>query len=363
MTADLDTLLTALYVLIDDHVIPSGRRGPGRPKKLSDAELVCLAVAQVLLGARSEHHWLRLCYTRLGHLFPYLPHQPGYHKRAEGCRAAFGGDDGLPGPGGAVLVRPGAADRRHAGAVRRLPGDRQAVQVGGVGGLRLLRRAFPLVLGLKLYLVTTPDGMPTAWCLASPGIGEREVAAALLAQAAGTGALRPGLGAVWRSWCGHGESGCGSVALDEPLGDGGRETLAALGVPLLVPGRAPAARSRSLTTSPQSGQAHRNTPSCPLRWADRSAAYSQAASARLLPRCRASSATPGPRRPAPTTCSLPGPLDEHAHTGPGCALQGQGDPDACAGLGLLLGERCARPRRRLDNLRRPSCRRGAVRQR
>jgi len=81
VTADLDTLLTALYVLIDDHVIPSGRRGPGRPKKLSDAELVCLAVAQVLLGARSEHHWLRLCYARLGHLFPYLPHQPGYHKR------------------------------------------------------------------------------------------------------------------------------------------------------------------------------------------------------------------------------------------------------------------------------------------
>ena len=46
---------------------------PGRPKQLSDSELVCLAVAQVLLGARSEHHWLRLCYARLGHLFPYLP--------------------------------------------------------------------------------------------------------------------------------------------------------------------------------------------------------------------------------------------------------------------------------------------------
>ena len=68
MTTDLDTLLTALYVEIDDHVIGSGRRGPGRPKRLSDAELVCLAVAQVLLGARSEHHWLRICYARLGHI-------------------------------------------------------------------------------------------------------------------------------------------------------------------------------------------------------------------------------------------------------------------------------------------------------
>ena len=25
--------------------------------------------------------------------------------------------------------------------------------------------------GLKLYLVTTPDGMPVAWCLASPKLG------------------------------------------------------------------------------------------------------------------------------------------------------------------------------------------------
>ena len=83
MTADLEALLTALYVLIDDHVIPSGRRRPGRPKKLSDAELVCLAVAQVLRGARSEHHWLRMCCARRGHLFAYLPHQPGYHKRVK----------------------------------------------------------------------------------------------------------------------------------------------------------------------------------------------------------------------------------------------------------------------------------------
>ena len=35
----------------------------------------------MLLGARSEHHWLRMCYARLGHLFPYLLKQPGCHKR------------------------------------------------------------------------------------------------------------------------------------------------------------------------------------------------------------------------------------------------------------------------------------------
>jgi hypothetical protein len=43
MRADLDDLVTALYVTVDDLLEP--RRGPGRPPRLSDAELVCLAVA------------------------------------------------------------------------------------------------------------------------------------------------------------------------------------------------------------------------------------------------------------------------------------------------------------------------------
>ncbi|MEV3874417.1 IS982 family transposase, partial [Streptomyces sp. NPDC049906] len=51
MTTDLDALLAALYVFIDDHVEPcAGGRRIGRPPKLTDAELLCLAVAQVLLG-------------------------------------------------------------------------------------------------------------------------------------------------------------------------------------------------------------------------------------------------------------------------------------------------------------------------
>ena len=51
MIADLDTLLTALYVELTDSIIPSGRLGrlgPGRPPEVTDAELVCLSVAQVL---------------------------------------------------------------------------------------------------------------------------------------------------------------------------------------------------------------------------------------------------------------------------------------------------------------------------
>jgi hypothetical protein len=64
--ADLDTLVVALYVTIDELLGP--RRGPGRRPRLSDAELVCLAVAQVLLGFGSERRWLRFAGQRLGHL-------------------------------------------------------------------------------------------------------------------------------------------------------------------------------------------------------------------------------------------------------------------------------------------------------
>nr|WP_223839740.1 hypothetical protein [Nocardiopsis deserti] len=47
MTNDLDALLAALYVHLDDDVIPSEkqRTGPGRPRLLTDAELLCVAIA------------------------------------------------------------------------------------------------------------------------------------------------------------------------------------------------------------------------------------------------------------------------------------------------------------------------------
>lgn len=62
MFTDLDTLLTALYVELTGQIIPSRgftRSGPGQPPEVTDAELVCIAVAQVLLRYDDERHWLR----------------------------------------------------------------------------------------------------------------------------------------------------------------------------------------------------------------------------------------------------------------------------------------------------------------
>jgi Transposase DDE domain len=190
VTTNLETLLTALYVLIDDDIIESGPRQPGAPKKLSDAELVCLAVAQVLLGARSEHHWLRMCYGRLGHLFPYLPKQPGYHKRVKAaapliCKTTLY----------LATMCPSWADGLRLLDATPVPcgTSRQTVkrsELAGWANYGYCAAHSRWYWGLKLYLLTTAEGIPVTWCLADPKLGERDVAQELLAHARDLGALR-----------------------------------------------------------------------------------------------------------------------------------------------------------------------------
>jgi Transposase DDE domain len=86
VTNEIDTHATALYVKTDDLLKDSPELAPWRPRvgivpKLTDAELVTLAVMQALLGFTSETRWLRHARAHMGHLFRYLPAQPGYNKR------------------------------------------------------------------------------------------------------------------------------------------------------------------------------------------------------------------------------------------------------------------------------------------
>jgi hypothetical protein len=179
--ACLDDLVTALYVTIDDLLGPDPRAGhPGRKPRLSDAELVCLAVAQVLLGCHGEHHWLRFCYCRLGHLFPYLPNQPGYNKRLRQARWLL--DHVLAHLAGRT---PSIHDSLRLLDATPVPcaASRETVERSALRGWAdygWCPSHSRWYWGLKLYVLTTPDGSPVAWCLASPKLGEREVAMALL---------------------------------------------------------------------------------------------------------------------------------------------------------------------------------------
>jgi hypothetical protein len=48
-----------------------------------------LAVAQMFLAIPNDRKFLALARWRLGHLFPYLPKQPGYNKRLRSLAATI----------------------------------------------------------------------------------------------------------------------------------------------------------------------------------------------------------------------------------------------------------------------------------
>jgi hypothetical protein len=83
--ADLDTLLIAVYCAACSlFPAPEPKRRRGRPQKITDNELLCLMVAQMLLGQPSDRRFLAAARRRLGHLFPTLPSQPRYNERCRG---------------------------------------------------------------------------------------------------------------------------------------------------------------------------------------------------------------------------------------------------------------------------------------
>ena len=86
MRADLDTLLIAVYCAACSlfPAPPEPRRRRGRPQKITDNELICLMVAQMLLGVPSERRFLPIAGWRLAHLFPRLPAQTTYNERCRG---------------------------------------------------------------------------------------------------------------------------------------------------------------------------------------------------------------------------------------------------------------------------------------
>jgi len=191
MRADLDDLVIALYVTIDDLLEP--RRGPGHPPRLSDAELICLAVAQALLGYHSERRWLRAVTDRLGHLFPYVCGQAAYNRRLRRAAPLVASISHA-----LAVACPSWCDQWRLLDATPVPcgTSRQTVKrsdLAGWAGYGYDASHHRFYWGLKLYLLAAPDGMPAAWCLANPKDGEREVAEVLLDRAARQGVLRPGM--------------------------------------------------------------------------------------------------------------------------------------------------------------------------
>ncbi|GAA3767887.1 transposase [Salinactinospora qingdaonensis] len=183
MTKNLDALLTALYVHLDDHVLPAGpqRPKPGRPRLLTDAELVCVAVAQVLLRCDDERRWLRLAPGRIGHLFPRLPCQSEYNRHLRALTPVL-----LKATVWLARAVPTWQEnlRLMDGTPLRCGASRATVNRSGLGeiaGYGMDRSHHAFYWGAKLMLITTAEGAVCAFSLAHPKeLDERKQALHLL---------------------------------------------------------------------------------------------------------------------------------------------------------------------------------------
>ena len=180
--ADLDTLLIAVYCaacsLFPSPAEPKRRRG--RPRLITDNELICLMVAQMLLGIPSERRFLPIAGWRLRHLFPHLPAQTTYNDR---CRALA--------PKLVVLWRaiacelPGFHDSLLLLDTTPLPCGQSRATVErselapycGFGYSPAHSRYF---WGMRLVLLSGPDGAIVDFDLVPADLPEREAGLALL---------------------------------------------------------------------------------------------------------------------------------------------------------------------------------------
>ncbi|MET8412489.1 IS982 family transposase [Streptomyces sp. NPDC005195] len=180
MTTEIDTLATALYVRVDDLLKASPHLAPWRPRvglepKLTDAELVTLAVMQALLGFVSEARRLRYANAHLRYLFPYLPQQPGWNKRLRRAAELL-----------RQIVRVLATDTAlwtddvwivdstpvECGRSRETAKRSDLAGWAEYGYCASHSRYF---WGLRLHLVCTLHGLPIAFALTGAKAVEREV--------------------------------------------------------------------------------------------------------------------------------------------------------------------------------------------
>ncbi len=188
MGPDLDTLATTLYVTVDDLLIQHPEWAPQRPAvgiapKLSDAELVTLAVIGVLLRFDTEARFLRYAHAHLGPWFPYLPARAAYNKRLR--RSA-----GLLQHVIRWLARDSPSWWDDLWLVDSTPVEcgrsRQTAQRSDLGGWAeygYCASHSRYFWGLRLHLVATPSGLPITFALAGAKADERDICSAMLAHA------------------------------------------------------------------------------------------------------------------------------------------------------------------------------------
>jgi hypothetical protein len=178
MLADLDLLLTAVFCAADD-LLPT--RAKNARRRITDAEVITLCVAQAVLGISSDRRFLRAAKRQLEGLFPVLPTQDAFWKRRarltdqiERVMAAFARD--CPGYWDDICL----LDSTPVECGRSVDTTRRS-QLAVACAHHYSRSHSRWFWGMRLHLLGAPDGTIRSVILASADDKERDVARRLFA--------------------------------------------------------------------------------------------------------------------------------------------------------------------------------------
>jgi hypothetical protein len=164
----LETLVIAAYVFADAETIPR----PGPPGKVTDAELVALAVAQAAMGIPSDRQFLGLVGKVLPGCFPHLPEQSQYNRRLRRLAPTLASVQLRV----SELIASGElriADGTLLG-VANYPGCASRSEFAGTAAYGYCASKSQFVWGMRLVLVTDANGLPLGYTLVAANEKEYE---------------------------------------------------------------------------------------------------------------------------------------------------------------------------------------------
>ncbi len=186
MGADLDLLLTTVYVTADD-LLPERQNNAAR--RVTDAEVVTLCVAQAIMGISSDRRFLAAAAKRLAHVFPDLPQQPGYFKRRRRLAETLEWLMGMfasQSPGfydydDLLLIDSTPVEcARSRQTIKRSGSSRLTGAISDAADYGYCPSHSRYFWGMRLHAIFAPDGTPCALELCSPKRDERDIGIVLL---------------------------------------------------------------------------------------------------------------------------------------------------------------------------------------
>lgn len=185
MDNNLNTLATAVYVTADDFINTHPHLAPRRPEggiqpRITDAELITLAIMETLLGFTSERRWICHAHTHLTSIFPYIPQQSGYNKcqgnlteLMQQIMTHLASSTGLLGDDLWIVDSTPVECGRSRETVTRS-------ELAGFAEYGYCASHSRFFWGLRLHLITTLHGLPVGYALTGAKVDERRTLLAML---------------------------------------------------------------------------------------------------------------------------------------------------------------------------------------